>query len=148
MIIGIVAAIAIPNMLTALERSKQKRSMADMRTIATAWEARAVDLNTYGISGQSVPVPFDWLPNEVTADSLSRIVSPTYIRQMPRQDGWGNAYDFSRDSKGEQYGIRSAGRDGRFDGTHYILGGTENFDCDIVYTNGTFIRYPEGVQVQ
>ncbi|HMC21457.1 MAG TPA: prepilin-type N-terminal cleavage/methylation domain-containing protein, partial [Thermoanaerobaculia bacterium] len=39
-IIGILAAIAIPNLLTAMQRSKQKRTMADMRTIATAWEAR------------------------------------------------------------------------------------------------------------
>ncbi len=36
-IIGILAAIAIPNLLTAMQRSKQKRTMADMRTIATAW---------------------------------------------------------------------------------------------------------------
>src|SRR5437660_12266334 len=42
-IIGILAAIAIPNLLTAMQRSKQKRTMADMRTIATAWEARATD---------------------------------------------------------------------------------------------------------
>ncbi|MDQ6799248.1 MAG: prepilin-type N-terminal cleavage/methylation domain-containing protein, partial [Acidobacteriota bacterium] len=34
-IIGILAAIAIPNLLTAMQRSKQKRTMADMRTIAT-----------------------------------------------------------------------------------------------------------------
>ena len=30
-IIGILAAIAIPNLLTAMQRSKQKRTMADMR---------------------------------------------------------------------------------------------------------------------
>ena len=35
-IIGILAAIAIPNLLTAMQRSKQKRSMADIRSIATA----------------------------------------------------------------------------------------------------------------
>ncbi|HYS55984.1 MAG TPA: prepilin-type N-terminal cleavage/methylation domain-containing protein, partial [Thermoanaerobaculia bacterium] len=46
-IIGILAAIAIPNLLTAMQRSKQKRTMADMRTIATAWEARATDVNRY-----------------------------------------------------------------------------------------------------
>src|ERR1017187_4807090 len=35
-IIGILAAIAIPNLLNALQRGKQKRTMADMRTLATA----------------------------------------------------------------------------------------------------------------
>src|SRR5438270_13990627 len=47
-VIGILAAIAIPNLLTAMQRSKQKRTMADMRTIATAWEARATDVNQIG----------------------------------------------------------------------------------------------------
>ena len=50
-IIGILAAIAIPNLLTAMQRSKQKRSMADIRSIATAWEARATDMNKYGAAG-------------------------------------------------------------------------------------------------
>jgi general secretion pathway protein G len=31
-IIGIIAAIAIPNLLNAIDRGKQKRSMADIRT--------------------------------------------------------------------------------------------------------------------
>src|SRR5437660_10789719 len=57
-IIGILAAIAIPNLLTAMQRSKQKRTMADMRTIATAWEARATDLNKYNAAG-SVSLPGD-----------------------------------------------------------------------------------------
>ena len=42
-IIGILAAIAIPNLLTAMQRSKQKRTMADMRTVATALEAYGTD---------------------------------------------------------------------------------------------------------
>src|SRR5881394_1459541 len=54
-IIGILAAIAIPNLLTAMQRSKQKRTMADMRTIATAWEARATDVNRYNAAGVTVP---------------------------------------------------------------------------------------------
>ena len=55
-IIGILAAIAIPNLLTAMQRAKQKRSMADMRTIATAWEARATDMNRYNAAGAcSIP---------------------------------------------------------------------------------------------
>ena len=46
-IIGILAAIAIPNLLNAVQRGKQKRSMSDMRTMATAVEAYAVDNNYY-----------------------------------------------------------------------------------------------------
>src|SRR6476660_5345415 len=46
-IIGILAAIAIPNLLNAVQRGKQKRTMSDMRTMATAIEAYAVDNNVY-----------------------------------------------------------------------------------------------------
>ena len=44
-IIGILAAIAIPNLLNAVQRGKQKRTMSDMRALATAVEAWAVDNN-------------------------------------------------------------------------------------------------------
>lgn len=44
-IIAILAAIAVPNFLEAQVRSKVSRSMADMRSIATAIESYAVDFN-------------------------------------------------------------------------------------------------------
>src|SRR3989442_14034679 len=69
-IIGILAAIAIPNLLTAMQRSKQKRTMADIRTIATAWEARATDVNRYNAAGFSVP------GTAVTADELVTYLTP------------------------------------------------------------------------
>ena len=46
-IIGIIVAIAIPNLLNAIQRAKQKRTMGDMRTAGTAAEAYAVDFNHY-----------------------------------------------------------------------------------------------------
>ena len=46
-IIGILAAIAIPNLLNAVQRGKQKRTMSDMRALATAVEAYAVDNSSY-----------------------------------------------------------------------------------------------------
>src|SRR5207302_3102818 len=46
-IIGILAAIAIPNLLSAVQRGRQKRSMSDMRTLATAVESYSVDNNNY-----------------------------------------------------------------------------------------------------
>lgn len=44
-IIGILAAIAIPNFLEAQTRAKVSRTMADMRTCATAYEMYHVDHN-------------------------------------------------------------------------------------------------------
>ena len=46
-IIAILAAIAVPNFLEAQTRSKVSRVKADMRSIATAIEAYAVDANHY-----------------------------------------------------------------------------------------------------
>ena len=46
-IIAILAAIAVPNFLEAQTRSKVSRSLADMRSIATALEAYRVDGNDY-----------------------------------------------------------------------------------------------------
>jgi len=46
-IIAILAAIAVPNFLEAQTRSKVSRTKADMRTVATALEAYAVDYNQH-----------------------------------------------------------------------------------------------------
>jgi type II secretion system protein G len=46
-IIGILAAIAIPNFLEAQTRSKTARAEADLRTLETALEAYAVDNDDY-----------------------------------------------------------------------------------------------------
>src|SRR5258706_3949914 len=43
-IIGIIAAIAIPNLLNAIDRGKQKRTMADMRSVGTAVEIGRADV--------------------------------------------------------------------------------------------------------
>ena len=148
-IIGILAAIAIPNLLTAMQRAKQKRTMADMRSIATAWEARATDVNRYNAAGTNAG-----LTQAVTGPQLSGALSPTYIKNLPQNDGWGKAYEFGVDQSwangtstaAQQYAILSAGRDGIV-GTAGT-GATTSFDCDIIYSNGSFVQYPEGVQTQ
>ena len=146
-IIGILAAIAIPNLLTAMQRSKQKRTMADMRTIATAWEARATDLNKYNAAG-ALTLP----ASTIDVVNLQTYLSPTYVKTFPVKDGWGNPWAFREDqawgatTSAQQYMIISYGKDGA--ASSYPGGATTAFDCDIVYSNGTFLQYPEGVQQQ
>jgi len=146
-IIGILAAIAIPNLLTAMQRAKQKRTMADMRTIATAWEARATDVNKYNAAG-AVTLPAVTLPG----GTMTTILSPTYVKSLPPKDGWGNDWKYLSDvafngTAAQQYAIISFGRDGKVEGT-WAGASTTNFDCDIIYTQGGFAQYPEGVQQQ
>src|SRR6188768_4174529 len=80
-IIGILAAIAIPNLLTAMQRSKQKRTMADMRTVATAWEAHATDVNKYNAAGAITAIAT--CTNIVDQTQLSGALAPTYIKLLP-----------------------------------------------------------------
>jgi type II secretion system protein G len=145
-IIGILAAIAIPNLLTAMQRSKQKRTMADMRAIATAWEARAIDVNKYNAAAASLTLPNRAIPTA----TLTTYVTPTYMRTIPTGDGWNQPYIFAADRDwgstlaAQTYMIRSYGKDQIGDGA---LGGqTTAFDCDIIYSNGGFLQYAEGVQ--
>mgnify|MGYP001769660356 FL=1 len=46
-IIGILVAIAVVNYRNAIDRARQRRSMADMRGIVTAIEAYAADFDRY-----------------------------------------------------------------------------------------------------
>ena len=144
-IIGIIAAIAISNYYNALQRSRQKRTMADMRSVALSWEARAVDVKQYNASGVTIPSV------AVTFAEINLMLSPTYIRNLPSADAWGNRFDFRLDQAigspvpAADYAIRSGGRDGRYQSA-YVTGPTTDFDCDIVYSGGTFVVWPEGAQ--
>jgi general secretion pathway protein G len=151
-IIGILAAIAIPNLLTAMQRSKQKRTMADMRSIATAWEAYATDNNAYSAAGAaSSSSTLTWSSfSDFSYTTLSQILSPTYIRNTPQNDGWNRSYDFKVDNSAagsaQEYAIRSRGKDGVAEAGVYPAGPRNVFECDIVYSMGAFVAYPEGVQ--
>ena len=144
-IIGILAAIAIPNLLTALQRARQKRSMADMRTIATAWEARATDTNSYSAAGAALT----WPTINADADTLMTNLVPTYTRRMPLYDGWGTKFRVGNTTR--TYGIQSWGADAAQTTTTTSISTpiiTNHFDCDIIFANGNFMIYPEGVQSQ
>ena len=148
-IIGILAAIAIPNLLTAMQRSKQKRTMADMRSLATAWEAYAVDLNAYSAAGAAGELDMgDFV--DYTYASLSAKLSPTYIRNTPQKDGWSRPFTYGVDvvatGLAQEYVIRSTGKDTGFNGPVYQPGATNVFECDIIYSMGSFVAFPEGVQ--
>jgi len=148
-IIGILAAIAIPNLLTAMQRSRQKRSMADMRTVASAWEARATDVNSYTISGADI----SWPNTDKDVGILEPALMPTYIKKIPLYDGWGTRFQVGFiTTGGSSYSIKSLGSDktsntaGLTSATAPLT--TANFECDIIFSEGNFVQYPEGVQTQ
>ncbi|HYR28811.1 MAG TPA: prepilin-type N-terminal cleavage/methylation domain-containing protein [Thermoanaerobaculia bacterium] len=140
-IIGILAAIAIPNLIGAMNRARQKRTMSDMRAVAIAWEARATELGQYSVAGMSI-----CCSAIVETADVREMLTPTYIKQLVEVDGWHNGMVYSVNDEGSAYMVRSYGRDGA---PETLNGGaTQDFDCDIVYSNGSFVQYPDGVQVQ
>ena len=143
-IIGIIVAIAIPNLLNAIQRAKQRRSMGDERSIATAIEAYGVDYNRYPpAAGFSLPSGMTYGGNLISA-SLGNLVSPTYIKVCPEKDGWNSWFLVSVNPLGQDYLLISTGKNGSLDTPTY--GPTTNFNEDIVFSNGVFVNYPEGVQ--
>ncbi|RMH23344.1 MAG: prepilin-type N-terminal cleavage/methylation domain-containing protein, partial [Acidobacteria bacterium] len=56
-IIGIIASILIPNLLDALQKAKQRRTVAEMRNLGVAW--------------------MSWLTDQVGA-AAAGAVAPTY----------------------------------------------------------------------
>ncbi len=140
-IIGILAAIAIPNLLNAVQRGKQKRSMSDIRTMATAVEAYAVDNNVYP-SGQCTG-KFTTITQPLNDTSLA-VLAPTYIANPVKKDGWSRFFLYNTGSNNQEYGFISLGRDGIVGPNNCTT--TTNFNDDIVYSNGTFIQWPEGSQ--
>jgi general secretion pathway protein G len=143
-IIGILAAIAIPNLLNALQRARQKRTMADIRTLATAIETYNADNSTYPTAACPNTVP----PTTGALDSGSfTVLKPTYI-QPPFTDGWRNPLHYGVDQQNFEYNISSFGRDGVADGAVSSLpcGTTTDFNNDIIYSNGSFVQYPDGPQ--
>ena len=146
-IIGILAAIAVPNLLNALQRARQKRSMADIRTIATAWESFAIDSQGYAIAGAHISWPD---PTDQITDIEARL-TPTYVKKIPVYDGWNNVFRIGFFEDGTSYSVSSYGADSvksisltESDGAIT----TNNFDCDIIFSEGIFVVYPEGVQSQ
>jgi hypothetical protein len=115
--------------------------MSDMRTMATAVEAYAVDNNVYP-SGQCTG-KFTAITTVLASDSLS-VLAPTYIANPVRRDGWSNFFLYNTSSNNQEYGFRSLGRDGVTTGISCIT--TTNFNDDIVYSNGGFVQWPEGSQ--
>ena len=74
-IIGIIAAVAIPELLSALQRARQSRTVADIRTLAQAIEIYNNDIGFYpriGTSPASAVVPY---------------VTPQAMERIPVEDG-------------------------------------------------------------
>lgn len=133
--LGIVAAIAVPNLLTALQKGKQKATMGDMKSMAMAIESYMTDL-------------YEAPPGNSLAEIQSKL-QPFYIRVLPLKDAWGNDFHYKHGTgkQKDTYFIGSGGRDGVFNGWDqtgfYLVTHMNHFDNDIIFANGQFVYGPK-----
>jgi len=130
-IIGIIATIAIPNLLVALEKGKQKSTMGDMKSIGNAIESYITD--------------WSMAPNTTFAAlTTATYFIPFYIKVLPPRDSWGTPFNYTY--VGDLYSVISAGRNKLFGlptPLLYDVTKLSDFNNDIYYSNGIFSAGPK-----
>ncbi len=135
-IIGIIAAIAIPNLLVALQKGKQKATMGDMKSVGNAIESYITD--------------WSFAPQNAAGDISTMAVGwfqPFYIKVLPQRDGWGTQFAYARGTiptNADMYSITSYGRNKVTNGTaaEYDVVSLTDFNNDIIFSNGQFTVGP------
>lgn len=159
-IIGILAALLIPNAMTAMQKAKQKATMKDVTTIATALTDYLTD-NGVSFDGQNGVY--------TQGSTFYRSICPFYITVMPVRDAWnyqfevytranasgisGAAYFPASTFRNDEFLVRSLGRDGaqgpnapysptQPDNGFYTVNDMNDFNNDLASWNGSWIVGP------
>jgi general secretion pathway protein G len=126
--IAIVAMLVVPQLIMAFERARQRRTMGDMRNLATALSTYQVD------NGGEYPS---------TGDGLAGL-TPDYYAGIPT-DGWRNAYFYAGVTGGNGtcgYLLYGLGTDAAVGPTSPDPWIGDEFEPDIMLINGTFFAGP------
>ena len=156
-IIGIIAAILIPNLIDALQKAKQKRTMADMRNVGTAFMSYVTDAASAAAAGSANTfVGTSYL--SMTHASLFSILHPSqtffYMNEVPALDGWKYSYIIGYGGNplaSQVIALGSGGRNGLLSAfTTQTVGPftPTDYDQDIIWADGFFVRWPGGAQTQ
>lgn len=147
-IIGIIAALLIPNFLDALQKAKQKRTVADIRNTGTAmfsWLTDQVGAAAAGANG-SVDLG-DYEP--IGEDVLDTTLVPQYMQDVPGADGWKTPFEYYLNTENplaqQVMAIRSLGRNKDQEESNYEVTSFDptDYDQDIVWADGFFVRWPQ-----
>jgi hypothetical protein len=122
-----------------------RRTMSQIRTVATALEAYAIDHE-------------ERYPNGDYA-SLKALLAPTYLKTFPEKDIWGHAYAYVVSPDGSSYRLVSSGSDGNFEWDSRRVATAksgddesdeapairyrERLEDDVIFENGSFLQLPE-----
>ncbi len=141
-IIGILASLTLPGVENVMHTTKLTETMAEMRTVAHAWDAMsgALKQDDYIFTGQTINVLADF-PHLVTAQELENLLEIV----VPEFDSWGNRIEYRVDAlPSSSLLVRSANSDGEFDDI-YVAGtefsyGNRRIDIGITTTARWIIR--------
>ncbi|MGL5968975.1 MAG: type II secretion system major pseudopilin GspG [Kluyvera sp.] len=105
MIIGLLAAMVVPNLLRNKDRANQKKALADIVALESALDLYYLDHNRY----------------PTTAEGLNILKAPDnqsegYLKRIP-QDPWGRPYQYLSPGHHGRIDIFSWGEDGKEGGT-------------------------------
>ena len=149
-IIGIIAAILLPYFVNALQKTRQKRTMAEMHETGKAMTTWFLDQVSGAAAGASTG-PFDMSDYgaAVSPDVIEELLVPVYLSHLERHDAWGNPFEyFLRSDRLQEsddvMAIRSPGDDGNF-ASSYVPGPfrSTSYGEDIVWADGTFVHWPQ-----
>src|SRR5687767_12635830 len=83
-IIGIIASMLIPNLLDAMQKTKQKRTIAEMRITGTAMFSWLTDQVGAAAAGQSsTKINLASYGSEKSVDDLYTVLVPNYLQSVP-----------------------------------------------------------------
>lgn len=130
------------------DREAQRQTVKDLRAVGTAMMAWQVDNDDGGaaalpcsgelsVFGSACPL--------ATRTQVMAALVPKYLAEVPEKDGWGNPYQFLLARELGVIGMRSPGRDGKYEADEYSSSKfpPADFDRDLVWRNGFFVRWPQ-----
>jgi prepilin-type N-terminal cleavage/methylation domain-containing protein len=147
-IIGIIAALLIPNFLDALQKAKQKRTVADARNVGTAMFAWLTDQVGAASAGQAKIGLTDFTGATANISTIRVQLVSQYVQEVPSLDGWKGTFTYRLNIVNplaqHVMFIGSGGRD-RSLGQSWTSGAFNptDYDQDIVWADGYFIRWPQ-----
>ena len=157
-IIGIIAAILIPNLLDALQKAKQKRTVSDVRNAGTAWMSWLTD--QVGAASAGAAKKYDASAQaDIPYTTIVTYLRPTdtffYMQEVPQLDGWRNELKWGLGANVLLSNVMSIYAPCRDNSLGVQPGAAPfeviaflatDYDQDIVWADGYFVRWPEGTK--
>ena len=168
-IIGILAALLIPNALAAIQKAKQKTAMKEIMTMSTGAADYITDHGDWSLVAANGALA-------AQADPFPANIANFYIKTCPINDPWNNPYNVytgaaavegilsadDEDIGDDDWVISSFGRDkgagptysaasyttGTPEAGFYNVSGMSDFDEDLVAWGGNWICGPRTALVQ